>query len=133
MERDEHGKKTKTPKFTRRTTSTALQVATDHAFTGTYSRRFRPNDPPSHTTCPCGAPLRSSEHILLHCPRFVQPRISFAIRSVAWGAIHPLLPFPRFFSSREGADKLCKFLQFTCALSRPDPGPPPPEVPPEPD
>ncbi|KAH9025986.1 hypothetical protein EDB85DRAFT_2149441 [Lactarius pseudohatsudake] len=40
MERDNNGKKTQTPKFTtftRRTTSTALQVATDHAFTGTYA------------------------------------------------------------------------------------------------
>ncbi|KAH9030439.1 hypothetical protein EDB85DRAFT_2146737 [Lactarius pseudohatsudake] len=31
---------------TRRTTSAVLQVATDHAFTSTYTQRFRPNDPP---------------------------------------------------------------------------------------
>ncbi|KAH8997837.1 hypothetical protein EDB86DRAFT_2828689 [Lactarius hatsudake] len=78
MECDANGKKTKTLKFTRRTTSTALQVATDHAFTGTSARRFRPSDPPETTSCPCGEATRSAEHVLLHCPRFVQPRISFA-------------------------------------------------------
>ncbi|KAH8983117.1 hypothetical protein EDB92DRAFT_1951851 [Lactarius akahatsu] len=64
MERDASGKKTKMPKFTRRTTSTALQIATDHAFTGTYARRFRPSDPPETTSCPCGDATRSAEHVL---------------------------------------------------------------------
>jgi hypothetical protein len=36
MERDEQGRKTRRPTFTRRTTSTALQLAVDHAFTGSY-------------------------------------------------------------------------------------------------
>ncbi|KAH9028561.1 hypothetical protein EDB84DRAFT_1272164 [Lactarius hengduanensis] len=110
-----------------------MQVATDHAFTGTYSWRFRPSDPPENTTCPCGAPLRSAEHVLLHCLRFVQPRLSYAILSAVWNPIQPLLPYPALFQSRKGAEKLCKFLQFTRALSRPDPGPPLPAMPPEPD
>ncbi|KAH9021926.1 hypothetical protein EDB84DRAFT_1250813, partial [Lactarius hengduanensis] len=62
-----------------------------HTFTGTYARRFRPSDPPETTSCPCGEATRSAEHILLHCPRFVQPRISFAILSTAWNPVHPLL------------------------------------------
>ncbi|KAH9158770.1 hypothetical protein EDB89DRAFT_1867547 [Lactarius sanguifluus] len=132
MERDANGKKTKTPKFTLRTTSTALQVATDHAFTGTYARRFRPADPPSSHGCPCGEPTRLAEHILLHCPWFVQPRISYAILSTAWNPIHPLMHYPRFFTTRGGAEKMCKFLQFTRALSKPESGPLP-DVPPEPD
>ncbi|KAH9027820.1 hypothetical protein EDB85DRAFT_1892829 [Lactarius pseudohatsudake] len=45
-ERDGRGKKTKKALFSRRTTSTALQIAVDHAFTGSYSTRFRPTDPP---------------------------------------------------------------------------------------
>ncbi|KAH9169233.1 hypothetical protein EDB89DRAFT_2073183 [Lactarius sanguifluus] len=98
MEHDANGKKTKTLKFTRRTTSTALQVATDHAFTGTYARRFRPSYPPESTSCPCGEATgtRSVEHILLHCPRFVQPCISYAILSTAWNPVHPLLQYSRF-------------------------------------
>ena len=36
------------PKYTRCTTSTALQLAVDHAFTGSYARRFRPLDPPCY-------------------------------------------------------------------------------------
>jgi hypothetical protein len=46
MEKDERGRKTRRPLFTRRTTSTTFQLAVDHAFTGSYARRFRPNDPP---------------------------------------------------------------------------------------
>ncbi|KAH9160838.1 hypothetical protein EDB89DRAFT_1862154 [Lactarius sanguifluus] len=104
----------------------------DHAFTGTYARRFRPADPPSSHGCPCGEPTRSAKHILLHCLRFVQPRISFAILSTAWNPIHPLMHYPRLFSTRGGAEKMCKFLQFTRALSKPESGPLP-DVPPEPD
>ncbi|KAH8979734.1 hypothetical protein EDB92DRAFT_1977634 [Lactarius akahatsu] len=61
------------------------------------------------------------------------PTITFDVagRSAAC-PIQPLLPYPRFFSTRGGAEELCKYLQFTHALSRPDPGPPA-DVPPEPD
>ena len=54
VERDENGKKTRRPKYRRQTTSTALQLAVDHAFTGSYAARFRPADPPESLTCPCG-------------------------------------------------------------------------------
>ncbi|KAH9169550.1 hypothetical protein EDB89DRAFT_1854301 [Lactarius sanguifluus] len=132
MERDANRKKTKTPKFTRRTTSTALQIATDHAFTGTYAQWFRPSNPPESGSCPCGAGTCSAEHIILHCPQFVQPQISFAIISTAWNPARPLLQYSRLFSTRKGAEKMCKFLQFTRALSRPETGPLP-HMPPEPD
>jgi hypothetical protein len=42
MEKDERGRKTRHPLFSRRTTSTTLQLAVDHAFTGSYAKRFRP-------------------------------------------------------------------------------------------
>jgi hypothetical protein len=45
MEKDDRGKKTKRPLYSRRTTSTAFQLAVDHAFTGSYAKRFRPADP----------------------------------------------------------------------------------------
>jgi hypothetical protein len=46
VEKDEHGCKTRHPKYPRRVTSTALQLAVDHAFTGSYAARFGPSDPP---------------------------------------------------------------------------------------
>jgi hypothetical protein len=49
MEKDKRGRKTRRPLFTQRTTSTALQLAVDHAFTGSYVRKFRPLDPPPHS------------------------------------------------------------------------------------
>ncbi|KAH9169478.1 hypothetical protein EDB89DRAFT_1833055, partial [Lactarius sanguifluus] len=63
--------------------------------------------------CPCGEPIRSDEHVLLQCPRFFQPRISFAVLSTAWNPIHPLLRYPCFFTTRGGAEKMCKFLQYS--------------------
>jgi hypothetical protein len=57
MEKDERGRKTRRPLFSRRTTSTTLQLAVDHAFTGSYAKRFRPLDPPSSLRCPCGHPV----------------------------------------------------------------------------
>jgi hypothetical protein len=63
VETDEHGRKTRRPKYPRRVTSTALQLAVDHAFTGSYAARFRPSDPPESLLCPCGAPLRTPQHL----------------------------------------------------------------------
>ena len=45
VKKDDMGRKTCCPKYSRRTTSTALQLAVDHAFTGSYSARFQPSDP----------------------------------------------------------------------------------------
>lgn len=45
--KDAKGRKLKRPLYSRRTTSTALQLAVDHAFTGSYASRFRPADPPT--------------------------------------------------------------------------------------
>ena len=36
----------KKPTYHRRQTSTVFQLAVDHAFTGSYAKRFRPLDPP---------------------------------------------------------------------------------------
>ncbi|KAH8994407.1 hypothetical protein EDB86DRAFT_3103002 [Lactarius hatsudake] len=119
-------------KHTRRSTSTLMQVATDHAFTGTYVQRFRKNDPPENVSCPCGHALRDSDHIIRHCPRYTEDRISTAILSTAFASVHPLYPFPDLLSTRDGAERLLKFLDLTRALSKPESGPPL-NVPPEPD
>ncbi|KAH8988266.1 hypothetical protein EDB86DRAFT_2749587, partial [Lactarius hatsudake] len=94
------------------------QVAVDHAFTGTYIQRFRPStgNPPENASCPCGEPIRTAAHVLLHCPRFIRPRTTHALLSIlsmAFAPIHPIYPHTRLFSTRDGAKKLCKFLQDT--------------------
>jgi hypothetical protein len=77
--KDDSGRKVKKYTYSRRTTSTALQVAVDHAFTGTYVTRFRPGDPPRAQTCPCGAPLRSPQHITHTCYRYTWERAAAGI------------------------------------------------------
>jgi hypothetical protein len=81
VEKDERGKKTKRPLYTRRTTSTAFQLAVDHAFTGSYAQRFRPSDTPETLACPCGVPLRTPQHITRECPLFYQTRVNHAIHT----------------------------------------------------
>ncbi|KAH9008409.1 hypothetical protein EDB85DRAFT_1883488 [Lactarius pseudohatsudake] len=109
-----------------------MQVATDHAFTGTYVQHFRKNYPPENVACPCGHPLRDADHVICHCPRFTQPRLSTAILSAAFAPTNPIYPFHLLLSEKEGIGRLLKFLSLTRALSKPESGPPPP-VPPEPD
>jgi hypothetical protein len=68
MEKDERGRKTRRPLFPRQTTSTALQLAVDHAFTGSYASKFRPLDPPHHSLALaatiCATPTISSETVV---------------------------------------------------------------------
>jgi hypothetical protein len=62
QKKDDRGRKVKKYTYSRCTTSTALQVVVDHAFTGPYSVQFHPGDPPESRACPCGAPLRTTQH-----------------------------------------------------------------------
>ncbi|KAH9054001.1 hypothetical protein EDB83DRAFT_2521592 [Lactarius deliciosus] len=116
----------------RASTSTLMQVVTDHAFTGTYVQRFRTNDPPENISCPCGAEVRDSNHITHECPRFVQARLDCGILSTRPFHPQPLIPFEELLGSRKGAKMLLDFFDQTRALSKPETGPPLP-VPPEPD
>jgi hypothetical protein len=79
MEKDEQGRKTRCPLFSRRTTSTTLQLAVDHTFTGSYAKRFRPTDPPSSLRCPCGFPLRTPHHLIRDCRLFYLKRVGHKI------------------------------------------------------
>jgi hypothetical protein len=127
LEKDERGRKTRRPLFTRRTTSTTLQLAVDHAFTGSYARRFRPNDPPHSLRCPCGFHLRNPDHLIRHCRFFYLHRLSNLI--ISRGII---LSLKTLFSHLvEHSHRLLSFIQQSRAAMRP----PETEVrpPPEPD
>lgn len=102
--KDAKGRKLKCPLYSRRTTSTALQLAVDHAFTGSYASRFRPADPPHTLTCKCGAPTRDSDHIIRRCPIFRQQRVDAAIH-----AAYRTLTLKQLFNTHP--DRLLKFLQ----------------------
>jgi hypothetical protein len=125
---DEFGKKTRQPLYPRRVTSTAFQLAVDHAFTGSYAQRFRPSDPHESLTCPCGALLRSLSHLIRECPRLYQPRVNQAIhshtRTLTLAQLHKSVP---------RAHQLLRFItEGRVAMRPPELGPTLP-VPPEPE
>jgi hypothetical protein len=107
------------PHFTRHTTSTALQVAVDHAFTGTYINRMRPNNPPEAHHCPCSASMRSPEHITLQCRQFDWDQLAAHISD----QLRPL-PFRHLVGPLK-KDALCllMFIQDSGAFTRPKSGP----------
>ncbi len=120
------GKTDGPPLYSRRTTSTALRLAVDHAFTGTYVIRFRPKDPEENSACPCGCLFRTDLHILYDCPRFGAAR--HISRMVYNGTPTPYHALYRSTNSH----RLLAFLQISGALSKPETGPVT-SVPPEPD
>ena len=101
------------PKYTRRTTSTALQLAVDHAFTGSYARRFRPADPPETHLCVCGPVLRDPAHLLTKCPLFHQQRVDAVIITD-----HRTLSLKQLFQTHP--ERLLAFLQAP-GIARPPP------------
>ena len=121
------GRKTRKPKYSRRTTSTALQLAVDHAFTGSYAARFRPSDPPESQYCPCGALWRDPPHLTLLCPRF-----AFTRRNLGIATYRRTLPFKAFFSHKKHAHLLLRLITETSLATRPESGQPL-YIPPEPD
>jgi hypothetical protein len=125
-EKDAHGKKTKHLLYSCHTTSTALQLAVDHTFTGSYAQRFHPVDPPKTTTCPCSAHLRTPQHITQECPLFYHHRVNHAIHTH-----RRTIPYSSLYNQHP--HKLLSFLHDSCAASRPPDFRPPREVPPEPD
>jgi hypothetical protein len=81
VEKDKYSRKTRRPLYSRRTTSAAIQLAVDHAFTGSYAKRFRPSDPVETTACTCRAILRTPSHLIRECPRHYQVRVNTGIQS----------------------------------------------------
>jgi hypothetical protein len=129
MEKDEWGRKTRRPLFPRRTTSTALQLAVDHAFTGSYASRFRPLDPPSSLTCPCGYHLRNPHHLIRDCRLHYLTRVSTLITTRG----HTLSLTQLFSHSAEHAHQLLSFIHRSCVAMRPPEIGRPIPVEPEPD
>jgi hypothetical protein len=115
MEKDERGRKTQCPLFPRWTTSTALQLAVDHVFTGSYMSRFRPLDPPSSLTCPCGYHLRNPHHLIRDCRLHYLTRVSTLITMRG----HTLLLTQLFSHSAEHAPRLLSFIHRSCVAMRP--------------
>src|SRR6266702_2507512 len=125
-EKDDKGRQTGPPLYSRRTTSTALRLAVDHAFTGTYVIRFWPKDPEENSACPCGCLFRTDLHILYDCPHFGAAR--HISRMVYNGTPTPYHALYRSTNSH----RLLAFLQISGALFKPETGPVT-SVPPEPD
>ena len=106
----------------------ALQLAVDHAFTGTYVIRFRPRDSEEASACPCGALFKMDTHILYDCQHRMLPAARHLSRMIYNGT---KTPYHGLYRSRN-SHRLLTFLQMSGALSRPEPGPIT-DVPPEPD
>jgi hypothetical protein len=129
MEKDAQGRKTRHPLFPRQTTSTALQLAVDHAFTGSYAKRFHPLDPPKSLQCPCGASHRNPNHLIRDCRLYYLTCISCKITT--HGCTMPLKSL--FSHLVEHAHRLLSFIHQMCAaMCPPEIGQPIP-VEPEPD
>ena len=111
---DDFGLKTKKPLYRRHTTSTAIQLAVDHAFTGTYASCFRPSDPPETMRCPCGEPTRSPTHIILECSLFAEDRAKSKITTPSH-----TLSLRNLLSEGKYAPRLLTFLETSWAAARP--------------
>ena len=111
---DIFGHKSKRPVYRRHTTSTALQLAVDHAFTGSYAARFRPSDPPETLQCPCSSRSRDPSHIILDCPLFDETRTLTRIVTTSHS-----LTLRQLMSDAKYIPRLLQFLDHTQAAARP--------------
>ena len=127
MEKDDMGCKTRKPKYSRRTMSTALQLAVDHAFTGSYAAHFRPADPPKSQYCPCGVLWCDPPHLTLLCPCYAFQQCNLGITSH-----YHTLPYKAFFSHKKNAHLLLCLIMDTSLATYPETGPSL-YIPPEPD
>ena len=61
-------------KFSRLTLCTLYRIITGHAFVGAYTQRFFPQHTEEQVACPCGEPIQTVEHMLLHCNMYTAAR-----------------------------------------------------------
>ena len=111
---DIFGRKSKRPIYRRHTTLTAIQLAVDHAFTGSYVARFRPSDPPDTLRCPCGSPTCDPSHIILDCPLFHEARTLTKIITPSHS-----LTLRQLMSDGKYVPRLLQFLDITRVAARP--------------
>jgi Reverse transcriptase (RNA-dependent DNA polymerase)/Endonuclease-reverse transcriptase len=100
-------------KFSRLTHSTFYRFVTGHAFTGEYTQRFYPLHTQDQIACPCGEPVQTIEHVLLHCPRYSEARQKFL---AANGRPRTL---PQLFDKPENVLEMLRFLEETGACAKP--------------
>ena len=100
-------------KFSRLTHSTFYRLVTGHAFTGEYTQRFYPLHTQEQLACPCGEPIQTVEHVLLHCPRYTAARRKHLTAS---GRPRTL---PQLFDKPERVLETLRFLEETGACAKP--------------
>ncbi len=102
-----------TVKFSRLTHSTLYRFITGHAFTGEYTQRFYPRHTPDQVACLCGSPIETVEHVLMHCPLYLDAR-----RKYLFANGRPRL-FHQIFNHPERVHDVLCFLEETGACARP--------------
>ena len=100
-------------KFSRLTHSTFYRLVTGHAFTGEYTQRFYPQHTQEQIACPCGEPVQTAEHVLLHCPLFTDARRRHL---TANGRPRTL---PQLFDKPKRVLETLRFLKETGACAKP--------------
>ena len=100
-------------KFSRLTFATFYRIITGHAFTGAYTQRFFPLHTPEQVACPCGEPIQTVEHVLLHCPQYTAAR-----RELLTANGRPR-SFPQLVENRERVILLLRFIEETGACVKP--------------
>jgi hypothetical protein len=114
---DPRARKVKCP---RRTRSTFYRFVTGHAFVGEYTQRFFPQHTQDQIACPCGEPVQTIEHVLLHCPTHTAARLKHL---TAHGRPSNLT---QLFANPKRVAEVLSFLEETSACDRPrevwDPG-----------
>ncbi|KAI0252259.1 hypothetical protein BJV78DRAFT_1124909, partial [Lactifluus subvellereus] len=79
-----------------------IRLITGHAFIGSYTARFWPDQPVSY---PCGAPLQTGERVIASCPLYATARQEH---------LHPIdhdYTLPKLLGILRGGDAMLKFLK----------------------
>jgi hypothetical protein len=100
-------------KFSRTTHTTLFRFITGHAFTGEFTQRFYPQHTQDDVACPCGEPLQTVEHVLLHCPLYITARR----RHLAANGRPRTLP--QLFANSKHVQEVLRFLEETGACAKP--------------
>jgi hypothetical protein len=100
-------------KFSRLIYSTLYRIITGHTFVGEYTQRFYPPHTQNQIDCPCGEPLQTIEHVLLHCPLYTAARRRHL---TANGRPRTL---PQIFANAKRVQEVLRFLEETGACTKP--------------
>ena len=96
------------------TTTTAMRLATGHAFTSTYACRFRKDIPEELNSCKCSFSDRTWDHLVWDCIRYQLARWELTHTS-PWRRLTP----HGIFCDAQGTQRFLAFLQITHAAFKP--------------